>query len=49
MPVLIQGNKDLRQKMDNIGMTYEFKETQGGHTWNNWRDYLVSFSQELFK
>lgn len=26
-----------------------YKETLGGHTWNNWRDYLHEFAQLLFK
>jgi enterochelin esterase family protein len=26
-----------------------FKESSGGHTWNNWRDYLHDFAQYLFK
>lgn len=26
-----------------------FKETNGGHTWANWREYLYEFSQLLFK
>lgn len=26
-----------------------FKESEGGHTWNNWRDYLYEFAPLLFK
>ncbi|MBK7978882.1 MAG: hypothetical protein IPK06_02485 [Ignavibacteriae bacterium] len=26
-----------------------YNETEGGHTWTNWRDYLFQFSQLLFK
>jgi enterochelin esterase family protein len=26
-----------------------FKETEGGHTWINWRDYLVEFAPQLFQ
>ncbi len=26
-----------------------FKETQGGHTWLNWRDYLIEFAPLLFQ
>lgn len=26
-----------------------FKETNGGHTWENWREYLNEFAQLLFK
>ena len=49
MPMLIKGNADFRKKMDEMGMKYEYVETEGGHTWNNWRDYLTIFAQKLFK
>lgn len=49
MPMIYDGNKDFRKKMDDIGMKYEYLETEGGHTWNNWRNYLSIFAQELFK
>jgi enterochelin esterase family protein len=26
-----------------------FNETNGGHIWKNWREYLLEFSQKLFK
>lgn len=31
------------------GFTPVFQASEGGHTWPNWRDYLVIFSQQLFK
>ena len=46
--ILVQGIQELRAKMDGIGMKYEYKETEGGHTWNNWRRYLVDFIQKIF-
>jgi enterochelin esterase-like enzyme len=30
------------------GFTPVFKESAGGHTWANWRDYLHEFAQQLF-
>lgn len=48
-PVLFTGVQEYRKKLDSIGMKYEYKETEGGHTWTNWRDYLQEFSQRLFK
>ena len=30
------------------GFTPVFKESPGGHTWENWRDYLVIFAGQLF-
>ncbi len=31
------------------GFTPVFKETAGGHTWINWRDYLNEFVPQLFQ
>jgi enterochelin esterase family protein len=49
MPMIYNGNWDFRKKMDDMGMEYEYLETEGGHTWNNWRNYLSIFAQKLFK
>ncbi len=34
-------------KKEGFGVTY--KETEGGHTWLNWRDYLYEFAPQLFQ
>jgi len=26
-----------------------FIESEGGHTWSNWRDYLSTFAPQLFR
>lgn len=31
------------------GFAVEYKETEGGHTWLNWRDYLIEFAPRLFE
>lgn len=31
------------------GFDVEYEETAGGHTWINWRNYLNTFSQRLFR
>jgi enterochelin esterase-like enzyme len=31
------------------GFAPVFKESDGGHTWINWRDYLVEFAPQLFQ
>ncbi len=38
-----------RIKLDKINFKYQYIETAGSHTWNNWRDYLVQFTPMLFK
>lgn len=41
--------QDLLKKMDAMGKKYEYVESSRGHLWSNWRQYLVQFSQKLFK
>ena len=31
------------------GFNVIFKESEGGHTWDNWREYLYEYAQLLFK
>lgn len=45
---LYKSVEDFRKTLDEIGMEYEYVETEGGHTWTNWRDYLVEFTPQLF-
>lgn len=46
---LIVNNKEFMAKLDAKGYKYEFLETEGGHTWQNWRNYLTRFVPRLFK
>lgn len=46
---LYQAVADYRKKLDGIGAKYTYVESEGGHTWSNWRDYLVLFVPQLFK
>jgi len=41
--------ENYRKKLDEIGMPYEYIETEGGHTWKNWRDYMTVFVPRLFQ
>jgi len=40
---------DYRAKLDGMGMKYTYYESEGGHTWTNWRVYLTQFVPMLFK
>jgi enterochelin esterase family protein len=31
------------------GFAPVYRETAGGHTWINWRDYLMEFAPQLFQ
>jgi len=46
---LYKGVKDYRSKLDSIKMPYIYRETDGGHTWSNWRAYLSEFVPLIFK
>ena len=46
---LYQQNADLRKYLDEKGDKYTYVETDGGHIWRNWRVYLTTFAQEIFK
>jgi enterochelin esterase family protein len=40
---------EYRAKLDAMGMKYTYRESEGGHTWTNWRVYLSEFVPLLFK
>ena len=46
---LFSGVTDLRALYDELGFKYTYRESEGGHSWNNWRLYLAEFAQLLFK
>lgn len=46
---LYQANVEYRQLLDRINMPYVYRESGGGHTWKNWREYLSEFAPLLFK
>ena len=39
----------LRKKYDEEGMKYEYRESNGGHTWSNWSLYLTELVPRFFK
>ena len=40
--------EEYRKRIDELDMPYEYHETEGGHTWDNWRRYLTDFVPRLF-
>jgi enterochelin esterase-like enzyme len=46
---LYKYNEEYRAKLDKMGMKYIYRESEGGHTWTNWRTYLSEFAPLLFK
>lgn len=45
---LFKFNEEYRAKLDGMGMKYTYVETEGGHTWTNWRVYLSQYVPLLF-
>ena len=41
-------NNDFRKKLDEKQYPYVYHPTDGAHTWENWRKYLVDFLPRLF-
>lgn len=46
---LYGANTAYRKMLDDMGMKYEYVESEGGHTWKNWRVYLSEFAPRLFQ
>lgn len=46
---LYDQNTGLRRYLTEKGYPYEYLETEGGHIWRNWRDYLTIFAGKIFK
>jgi len=46
---LYKGVTDLRALYDEVGFTYTYRESEGGHSWNNWRLYLSEVAPLLFR
>lgn len=42
-------NSQYRLLLDGKGIEYVYNESDGGHTWTNWRRYLADFLPRLFK
>ncbi len=45
---LYEDNVIYRQYLDEKHYPYEYHESAGGHSWQNWMDYLTIFAQRLF-
>ncbi|WP_029904284.1 esterase [Prevotella sp. 10(H)] len=46
---LYKAVEDYRAKLDSMDFKYTYVESEGGHTWSNWRDYMIQFVPLLFK
>ncbi len=46
---VITMNDDLRDTLTKGGHPFVYNESEGGHTWSNWRHYLMDFLPRLWK
>lgn len=46
---LLKMNDQLRNQLDGKGFRYTYQLTDGAHTWENWRRYLVDFLPRIFR
>ena len=46
---LFQGSQELDKTLTQQGLDHIYFVSDGGHTWANWRLYLNTFAQKLFK
>ena len=46
---LYKDNAEFRKLMDKNRLRYTYHESDAGHEWANWRDYLIIFTQLIFK
>ena len=46
---LFQGAEEMHAKLNEQGLDHEYFVSDGGHVWANWRLYLNTFAQKLFK
>ncbi|QHV99370.1 esterase [Spirosoma endbachense] len=46
---VMESNRKTLALLDKHQIKYQYKETTGGHTWVNWRQYLNEYAPLLFK
>lgn len=46
---LIESVVTMRKKLDEHAFRYVYRESEGGHTWTNWRVYLSEFAKMIFR
>ena len=46
---LMSNTKNTVELLKKHGFNPVFKESQRGHVWLNWRDYLIEFAPQLFQ
>ena len=42
-------NEEYRRWLEANHLEYTYYESAGGHTWDNWQDYICRFLKKLYK
>jgi enterochelin esterase family protein len=45
----VKRKRDLAAALKEMGVRYEYHETEGAHRWSVWRQYLAEFLPRLFR
>ena len=46
---LYRANVQYKLRLEDMGMPFTYRESEGGHIWKNWRLYLSEFLPQLFQ
>jgi enterochelin esterase family protein len=46
---LVQTTRSTVDLLKRHGFNVVYEESKGGHTWLNWRNYLIQFAPQLFR
>lgn len=46
---LYEANRDFVRRMEGLRLPYVYHESTRGHLWCNWRQYLVEYTQKIFR
>lgn len=46
---LLESNREFTAKLKELGITHEYRETEGAHNWGVWRIYLAELLPRLFQ
>lgn len=46
---LLERNRKFNEQLNQFGIQHEYLETEGGHQWQVWRDYLPTFLSKIFR
>ena len=46
---LVDRNRSFNDQLNQLGIKHTYVETNGGHSWPIWREYLPQFLEQIFR